>query len=471
MDNDYLHEALNEVSDQHLQEAAKHKKRRVLPWIGAIAAVLAAALVLRTVKIPMAIQANAVTLASQNRAMERPDYDSYTDKDQWRDDIEAWMQEREQRSAFCNSTLDVMQPFLTDTCREFLSGSGENMLYSPINAYIGLSLAAELTAGTTREQLLSLLGTEDLNALRKQVSTLWESVYRDEGGEVSVLANSLWLDSSLSAKQDTMDILSYHYYCSAYRQDLSSNQASQDIATWLSNNTGGFLKGFTDTYRLPAETILALYSTIYFQSQWSDEFRSVNNTKSTFHAPGGDDTCTYMNKKLAQMDYSWGDSFGAVSLHLKNGSQMWFILPDEGKTTEDVLREGQYMQMVTSGYGQWENSKYMKVNLSVPKFDISASANLKEGLEKLGVVNLFDLYRADFSASLEEPAFITAVNQAVRVAIDERGVTAAAYIELPGAGAAMPPDEIIDFVLDRPFIFVITGSNQIPLFAGTVNQP
>ena len=62
------------------------------------------------------------------------------------------------------------------------------------------------------------------------------------------------------------------------------------------------------------------------------------------------------------------------------------------------------------------------------------------------------------------------MNQAVRVQIDEQGVKAAAYIEIPGAGAAAPPEEIIDFILDRPFLFVIT-SNNLPLFAGAVNTP
>ncbi|MBQ4043690.1 MAG: hypothetical protein IJD06_06810 [Clostridia bacterium] len=48
--------------------------------------------------------------------------------------------------------------------------------------------------------------------------------------------------------------------------------------------------------------------------------------------------------------------------------------------------------------------------------------------------------------------------------------TAASYIEIVGAGAAAPPDEIIDFILDRPFVFAVTKS-QIPLFLGTVNRP
>ena len=36
------------------------------------------------------------------------------------------------------------------------------------------------------------------------------------------------------------------------------------------------------------------------------------------------------------------------------------------------------------------------------------------------------------------------------------------------SGAAMPPEEEIDFVLDRPFAFIITGLDGLPLFAGTV---
>ena len=142
------------------------------------------------------------------------------------------------------------------------------------------------------------------------------------------------------------------------------------------------------------------------------------------------------------------------------------------KTTDDVLREGQYWEMIShTGYTEeQDNCKYMKVNLSVPKFDISAQADLKEGLQAMGITDIFSFETADFTQALEEPACITGANQSLRVAIDEKGVTAAAYIEIPGAGAAAPPEEIIDFILDRPFLFVITSSG-IPLFAGAVNQP
>ena len=71
---------------------------------------------------------------------------------------------------------------------------------------------------------------------------------------------------------------------------------------------------------------------LVFQAKWSDEFNKNNNTDDVFHAPGGDVQAEYMNKKLKQMNYYWGENYSAVDLYLKNGSRMWFILPDEGKS-------------------------------------------------------------------------------------------------------------------------------------------
>ena len=103
--------------------------------------------------------------------------------------------------------------------------------------------------------------------------------------------------------------------------------------------------------------------------------------------PDGDTQAVYMNKKLKQMNYYWGANFSAVNLPLKNGSRMWFILPDEGLTVNDVLTDGSYMDMLLSD--KWEDYKYMKVNLSVPKFDVSSTMDLSEGLKNMGATNVF----------------------------------------------------------------------------------
>ena len=39
------------------------------------------------------------------------------------------------------------------------------------------------------------------------------------------------------------------------------------------------------------------------------------------------------------------------------------------------------------------------------------------------------------------------------------------------SGAAAPPDQKVDFTLDRPFVFAITGEDGLPLFVGVVHKP
>lgn len=471
MKKEKLAEALNEISDKHIDEAAKaKKKRRGLAHLAVIAAILAVILVVRNLEIPLFITAKAVSLSSGPQTPPRPNilteitggYDEAWDQ---------WRASNKVLNAALKTTVPQLEHFMTQSCRTFLTGSDENLLYSPINAYIGLAMTAELASGNSRQQLLNALGTTDTDTLRQNVHCLWESVYQNDGNEICTLANSLWLDKALGYTQSVMDDLAYHYYTDIYQRNLSSSRAAKDIGNWIANNTGGFLKKDAMKVQMPQQAILALYSTIYFQAKWQDEFNAGGNTDGIFHGTAGDTTCTFMNAKLRQMHYYWGNSFGAVSLGLKNGSQMWLILPDADKTIEDVLREGEYWDAITAPYEGWENTKYMKVNLSVPKFDISARADLKEGLQAMGITDIFSFETADFSEALEGPACITGANQSVRVAIDEKGVTAAAYIELPAAGAAAPPEEIIDFILDRPFLFIIADNSGVPLFAGAINQP
>ncbi|RHO58079.1 hypothetical protein DW094_00440 [Ruminococcaceae bacterium AM07-15] len=41
----------------------------------------------------------------------------------------------------------------------------------------------------------------------------------------------------------------------------------------------------------------------------------------------------------------------------------------------------------------------------------------------------------------------------------------------PPPGNGTPPKEEVEFVLDRPFLFVITSNDGLPLFVGAVYRP
>lgn len=464
--NEKVAKALGYVDGKYVAAAAKRKKRKHY-WLVAVAAVLTLVLLFNTPTIPLAISAKAVSLASEPRITARPDVRS--------DAFDAWYEESQLRRERVKTAIPPLASFSAACSREVLSGTDlRNRVWSPINAYIALGITAELTDSHTRQAVLELLGVSELTDLRTSVSALWEQVYRDDGKEIRVLANSLWLDDRVSYRQDTMDEIARHYYASVYQGALGSQRTNRDISNWLRNQTGGLFSERAGSVSLAPNSMLALASTVYFQSQWAEKFSSKHNTQQPFHTTDGDVVCTFMNKKLAHMTYYWAADYGAVRLGLENGASMWLILPDEDKTVDDVLQSGDYMAMLTgSDAFPKDNHKPMKVNLSVPKFDISAGVDLEPALKKLGLTGIFDPLGNDFSASVnsEQPVYLDSINQDTRVTIDEDGVKAASYILLDfGAGAAAPPDEIIDFVLDRPFLFAIT-TDSIPLFVGTVNIP
>ncbi len=480
MKKEQIVDMIGEAPDKFVKDAKEYKKRpipRWSKWVGSIAAVLAIMILVNNMpSVPLAISANAVSVASESRKLERPRNGS--DSDLFND----WIAQRDAREDVVESARSPISDFAGLVSGGVLSGVDDtNRVWSPINAYIALAMTAELTGGETQAELLELLGAEDLSELRSRISAVWEEIYEDNGKEISVLANSLWLDKDVEYVQEKMDSIAYDYYASVYQGDLGSEKTNRAMTNWMRNQTGGLLKDRTQNLQLePKDQVLAIVSTIYFQSQWKDEFSKASNKQAIFHAVSGDVECTFMNKKEYHMNYFWGEDYGAVQMVLENGSYMWFILPDEDKTVDDVLASDEYMKMITQEYlrsGEEANRKWMKVNLSVPQFDVSGSTDLKNALQNAGLNKIFELYGNDFSPSIikinekNDPAYLDSINQDTRVKIDEKGVAAASYIELNlGAGAAMPPDEIIDFVLDRPFVFAVTKS-QIPLFVGTVNMP
>ena len=113
-----------------------------------------------------------------------------------------------------------------------------------------------------------------------------------------------------------------------------------------------------------------------------------------------------------------------------------------------------------------------RIRESIPKFSASSKTDLIAPLQKLGVTDAFDAGRADFSALLpaseNPPVCLAKADHAAMVMIDEEGVTGAAYTEFGMTMAALPPENEISFVLDRPFLFVVTGDDNSILFAGTV---
>lgn len=411
----------------------------------------------------------------------QPNQADYATEDGWDVDEEyytalrAWREDLNKLRTHPVDYADGLTPWFSGSIRQFLSGGeGENRVCSPLNIAMALSMLAEVTDGESRQQLLDLLGAADLDALRAQAATLWKVNYQDDGVTSSILANSLWLDQGLRYRTDALDNLAKHYYAASFSGQMGSAEYDALLQQWLNEQTGGLLEKQAANLHMAPETVLALASTVYFKSPWAQSFYSGATESGLFHSPDGDQTVDFMRRSDGTT-YYWGERFSAVGLELEDGRVFWALLPDEGVTPEELLADEEAMGfLLTPNKLAWKQQKALIVHLSVPKFDVSSDLDLIEGLQALGITDVFDPTVSDFSPLIQstDPLAVTQVRHAARVHIDEEGCEAAAYtVIMVEATAAAPPDDEVDFVLDRPFLFAITSPDGLPLFAGLVNRP
>lgn len=461
-----IYSGVGSVDEDILERSERNrsKRKRSFPrWVGAVAAalavVLAGGILLNRGVLsggPFAIRTCAINEA------EYPKMPSYRNRGGHSMD-----------TRLPKGCADKLRPFCAAALRQFLSDAEtENRLCSPLNIYMALGMLAELTDGNSRQQILELLGSGSVEALRGQANKIWRTHYQDDGATSCVLASSLWLNDHVDFVPSTMQTLAQSYYASSYRGEMGSEKLNRALQSWLGKQTGGLLKEQTKNIKLSPYTVLTLATTVLFRAKWIDEFSSDKTSPAVFHAPSGELTCDFMHGER-ETGYFWGERFGAVFLSFRNSSQsLWLLLPDEGVSAEELLRDDETMEFLSAGR-DWKNQKYMRVRLSLPKFDVSSQTELDEGLRALGVTDVFDGAVSDFTPMTTDMGgiFVSGARHGVRAAIDEEGMTAAAYTVIPLCEAAAPPEDVIDFVLDRPFMFAVTDGDGLPLLAGIVNEP
>ncbi len=481
MKSEDIYNGVTDIRDDLIDgvKAAPKKRKRWTQkrWLGAVAAVLAVAIVGGIFLRPTA--GFAIARAQYPEVVPYPNESDYLTSDgrldsSFYDAHWAWREDVRTRQELLEDTAPL-QAFFTRSAQTFLADAdGENRVYSPLNVYMALSMLAQLTDGESREQILTLLGSDNMDALRQQASDVWNSNYRDDGIVTSILASSLWLNEDVKFNRDTMDILAEDFYASSYRGEMGSEEFDQALRDWLNEQTGGLLEEQAGNLKLDAQTILALATTVYFKARWYNDFPKERTAPQTFHAPGGDVETDFMHQS-GTTSYFWGEKFSAVNQRFAEGGAMWFLLPDKGVSPEDLLADAEATDFLfVSDKDAWENQKFLTVNKSIPKFDVASQFDLGEGLQALGVTDVFDPAKSDFTpmtTDVDVPIILSKADHAARVVIDEEGCTAAAYTVIMPDGMGSPPEVEIDFVRDRPFLFCITDDSDLPLFIGVVNHP
>lgn len=375
----------------------------------------------------------------------------------------------EELHTFVENTVDTLMPY----------SENDNVLYSPSNLYMTMSLLAEIAGGNTRQQILDAMFVDNIEQVRDNAKMLWEANYWDDGVTCSILGNSMWLNGEMQYNEDTLDNIKSNYYASVFSGDVKDKKYEKAMKKWISEQTKGMLDNYAE--ELEMSDCANLVSTIYFNGKWAEEFSEEDTTEDVFHANAGDITCKFMHNK-EEHTVVCGDKYLAVKLNYKGRGSMVVILPDEGFSVKDIMSDKSYLELFEilsrDRNGNLSEAEYNNriatktVNLSMPKFDVSQSNDIREELMKIGITDAFDANKADFSElTSDTQVYLDQALQAVRVTTDEKGTEAAAYTFIGLKNGASMPAEEIEFVVDRPFIFAMLDDEVNINFMGIVNQP
>ena len=353
------------------------------------------------------------------------------------------------------------------TARALFAGANdENVVYSPANLYLALCMLAETANGESRAQLLELLGLSDVEQARAAANSIFRTLYRDSEDGKTLLANSLWLNEKADYHQDVVDTLAKDYYASAFRAAMGEAATDEAIHEWINANTNDLLADAASALKTDPDTLMMLISTLYFKGSWSDAFEENATSEDTFTSANDAQQKVDFMHNVKNGSYCRGENFTIASLPFRDGISMWFLLPDEGVSLADLLADE-----LPDFEALLADPDRAEIHWSVPKFDVDSDLDLVPALQALGVTDIFDASAADFSPLSDVPAVVSAVKHAARVTVDEEGCEAAAFtaIMMEATSALIDPLPVVEMNLNRPFGFLITGTDGLPLFMSVVN--
>ncbi len=482
-----VYDGVTNIRDDLIDNARKPKKRKIL--YSALAAVVAVAVIAGGAAALWQRSDStgdsragtstghgdlAVTTLVRAVYPDRPPYpetDEYGEAvsekefDAWWEDSRARSLSREERAALAGWKPDLLQALLR--------GSGDgNAVCSPVGVYLALGMLTEVTDGESRQQILDALGADSGETLRERANRIWNAVYNDDGTYTLDLAASVWLRNGFDYEAGPLKRLAESWYASGFSGEMGSPEYNGTLRGWLNDHTGGLLEDAVEGVGLDTDTAMALATTVFFKDRWKIQFSSDKTDTGVFHAPSGDAEREFMHCTEFG-SYFWSDKFAGIALGFKSGGGMYLLLPDEGVTLEEILEDPAAAAFLTEmDETEGVESKSMKINVSLPKFDVTQDGEIGERIRELGVTDVFDRERADFSPLTGGggDVWLSRVLHGARVTVDEEGCVGAAYTVMATTGAAQPPDDTVDIVFDRPFLFSVVNEG-VPIFAGVVNEP
>ena len=170
-----------------------------------------------------------------------------------------------------------------------ISAEHENSMFSPLSLNMALGLLQAGAGGSSEKELEAYLGTDSYadfaEGYMEKVSGKYNFRERVYGNEYFnnrfEIANSLWADNALPLKPEYTDGVSEKFGAEIRNLDLKNKEKTlRSINGWVKEKTHELIPSVLNDYS--EDTAVMLINTVYFESNWRDEWDFTESDKQTF---------------------------------------------------------------------------------------------------------------------------------------------------------------------------------------------
>lgn len=356
--------------------------------------------------------------------------------------------------------------FALDLFRKTIASTNEkNVFISPLSVSIALGMAwngADNETKTEMETALKMSGmtVSQINEYYQIMQTALPDV--DPSTKLNI-ANSLWYKQGFLVKGDYLQVNKNYFNAEIRELDFAKADAVDTINQWCADKTNNLIKKPLD--QISAEAVMYLINAIYFKGIWVKQFDKKQTFETNFNAEDGEQVRVKMMQQLDTFAYYQDELAQYIDMPYGNKAfSMTAILPNEGKTTNDVLN--------TLDLQKWGNvvshMTSQKVQVYFPKFKTKGKYELKNPLMEMGMLKAFS-DEANFSKISDYKLIISRILHSTYCDVNEEGTEAAAVTIIEFKNTSLP--EYPTFYANRPFIFVIREkSTGVILFMGKMGK-
>jgi serpin B len=325
-----------------------------------------------------------------------------------------------------------------------------NVFISPLSASMALGMTATGAAGETLDSMRAVLGYPDADPL--EMDEAYRSLIdllRELDPSVDFrIANSIWYDHSLNVESGFVDATKQYFDAEVAALDFRSPEAVMTINDWVKQSTNDKIAKIVN--RIPSDIVMYLINAIYFKGSWTSQFDRSRTRDEPFFASDGSQRSVPMMSVDGDFRATATDDYSAVELPYGGGAfSMIVIVPRQGLDVDSLIA-----RLDAPGWNALLAGLHEAGGLvQIPKFRLEWKDSLKPSLIDMGMGVAFDPNVADFTGiSRDAGLFISSVDQATFVDVDEEGTEAAAVTSV-GMGVVSLPLALLR--ADRPFLFAI----------------